>query len=1339
MRCRTLGVLAIGLLALAAILALSGGANAVGGQVDVSDENGTVLPGHSAIIQVTFGVNQPDEDIEVTCSGPSFQHTSSCPLWKATVEFNPNRASCYFEGNQRVCDVDFPNQGFQTSGSSQTADDAGEPSRPGTYHVGVRDDQNAIEDRDTFTVALSTARTCYDGFHRRGENMAVATSGHPAGTPLHVQIVDQTAQQVVFESERTSIGERFSYTFPWRPPLDYPLGRGDSSSFQVRLETGDGIRTEEFELVPGKARSIDLFGPGIGGYPQAFDRTETVIYEIGYVFPPRPPDCTTPPGGPFIPVSGDNVQEPLQGEVYKVTDTTFGQNTELVDEIPLTAFEERRDLKETPDGRFLDGWTRVQFDYVIPRDTEATQSSGNPQYEIHLPETPLSDGNLLAPASSSLFEAHPYTITPDFIEIQEEVERLETAEVVVNLTYDDGSPFTMNDTGTDPIEIEFGPADDELYVFELNHLTDGRWNASVDLDFEHEPLDEYTWRVRHAEDRHGRADARNQIERTVSPIVHVVSARPIIDLETYVDGAQVNQTQRSETVFVSLNAAFKNGVPLTDENIDPSLSGIQLNVKKTNQFGRIIDVDTHVMTPASDQGDWVRSFRLGKSAEEAPAGDWDLEIVARDDQDPPNENATSFPFTVEPADVQISPREIPPPLVDENVDTVHYRFQLNYPDRTHVTEPLLSSDQGGRLQVSLERIQGQDPVLEQVFDPRSRAGGQFWEVSIDAHRLVAGNHYFNVTGQDIHGNPIGPESSRLFTVLFQGELRNSTTPICPPGMEGCGIERGSDVFAVFPGSEGDRGMGSDDPEIILIRQPPNSEHWLVHDRDVRIATEAFENRTGSTGLGDNHVGIFETSESTPEGTYRFSITGRASDDSGFAGFSERFNITPITTQRSIVEHPPSSIGKSERITAAIDRDPGDVVTDAIAEAGRVTSRAVDTTPAGDRTFVSWTPPRTTPTGPAAIHIEGQDVFGNTFETTVGPFEIQPMDIHVDTARNPSSVVERGDAARFEAELTFEDGVTMRPAFGDPGMVVRNAQGTVVDEGTGLFSQGRWLFVWNPPPDVPEGRYVIEVTGRDSAGNNIEVHQSASFQVVSGTVTAEALDVPLRVERGELVTGTMELPSQPDILNATFTTGTEELGKATIDRIENRTVHLSFPTDRSTSLVQAHFALDGRDVHGNQIDGETRNIQLDPILMRINWITSPPVEAARDGPIVAEFTITYPDGTRMHPGQGTPLVGLFQRGQSQGLIEAVEPREDDPTVWRVEWEPPDDIVTETPYTFAASAIDIHQNEATPQSSRGFFITNPTVPDYMPVPGPGPLLVLLGLLSALGLHRIQRSRR
>ncbi len=1348
-RCRTLGALVLGLLAVAALATISGEASAIGAQVDISDENSTVLQGHSFTMQVTFGINEDTQDVHVTCSNvPPWEGNAQCPVWTTTVEFQPESDACYFENNRRVCDLDFPTAGFEAQNRDFTAAQAGEPSQSGTWTVGVEsersdgDTSKDAENQDTFEVFTSTAHTCYDGYHRRGENMAVATSGHPAGSSFSIEVMDLEQEDVVFQASRTSSGEHFTYTFSWRPPLDYPLV-DDSSQFEVRVDRDGDTETETFTLRPGMARGVNLFGPDLFGQPDEFERTQSVLYEIGYVFPPRPPDCTVPPGGPFIPVTADQVREPVQGEVYKVTDLLNDDTREVIEEIPVVAFEEQREVVETPDGTFLEDWTRVAFNWTIPRDTEATRQngSGNPEYEIHLPQTELTDGNLLEDSTSSLFDVIPYTLEPDFIEIQEDVERLETAEVVVNLTYADGSPFTQNDTSADPIEVEFGPADEELYVLEMEHLEDGRWNASVELDFEHEPLGDYTWRVREADDRHGRQGQENTISRTVSPIVEIVGARPLIDFKTFVADEEVNGTERSRTVHVSLNAEFKNGVPLTQENVDPSLGGVQLNIKKNNEFGRTLDVDSHIMTPASDDGDWVRSFHISKSATDAPIGTWELEVVARDDKDPPNENVTGFDFPVEPAQIQISPRETPPSLVDEDVENVHYRFELTYPDGTHVTERQLETSDGGFLTVQLERVRGigQDPAIEEVIDPRSRAGGQFWDVTVESNRLVAGNHYFNVTGEDIHGNTIGPEAGRLFTVLFQGELRNSTTPICPPDESLCDIERGSDVYAVFPGSEGDRGMETEEPEILILRQPPDSEEWLIHAGDLRIPAGEFENRTDTQGVGDNHIGFFQTTESTPLGTYQFFISGRASDDTGFAGFSEPFNITAVTTTRQIVDGLPATAEKAELMSAAIQRQSGDIITNIVAEAGRVTSRAVTATPAGDRMFFSWTPPKTTPSGPASIRVEGQDVFGNTFETTLGPVQLVPMDVNTDVASHPSTEVRRGFAATMEVELTFEDGTTMRPVHGEPSVIVRNAQGERVDEGSTLFTQDRWQLSWRPPPDTPTGRYVLEVTGRDDAGNLIETLESRAFQVIPGRVLPEETEVPDRVSRGELVTATFELDTDVRELNASVTTGPDDLGRAVIQQTDNRTFQASFPTDRQTSLVEAFVQIEGEDEHGNAIEGETQPFQIDPMQLNVRFLTSPSIEPSREDPIVAEFVIEYPDGTRMHPGQGTALVGLFQGGEPQGLIDAVEARPDDPTVWRIEWEPPEDIVTDVPYTFAASAIDQHQNEAPPESTRGFYITNPVIPDYMPVPGPGPLLMLLGLLCALGLSFIHRRRQ
>jgi hypothetical protein len=57
----------------------------------------------------------------------------------------------------------------------------------------------------------------------------------------------------------------------------------------------------------------------------------------------------------------------------------------------------------------------------------------------------------------------------------------------------------------------------------------------------------------------------------------------------------------------------------------------------------------------------------------------------------------------------------------------------------------------------------------------------------------------------------------------------------------------------------------------------------------------------------------------------------------------------------------------------------------------------------------------------------------------------------------------------------------------------------------------------------------------------------------------------------------------------------------------------------------------------------------------------------------------------------------------------------------------------------SALDRWQNEALPASTNGFFIADPLVPDYLPVPGL-PLWSLVLLISLAGAAaELQRRRQ
>lgn len=1328
---RALGALALGLVAaVALLLVVSGDAGAVGESVELPPGNGTVLEGRSVGIRVYFGVRDQSEDVSVTCS--------ECPTWTARVNYNPDRRNCGVREQGRACDIDFPADFPPADDGDPTPSQLGEPSQRGTYLVTVGD--QTAEDIARFDVYMSTAYVCRDGNYQRGQRLLATSSGHARGDTIEFTIKDLERGEVVLDETRTSAGSFVAYDIVWHPSLNYDLGNDNQRRIEIRAESDSKTETETFTLEPAVAEAVQVEGPGFRDQDKNFSRTHTVRYSVVYGFLARPLGCTETGGttDPTI-VTGDMLgDDPLRGTVYKKT------NVEI---------NERRNVSDTTFARFDGSTNRFIFDYTVPRDAEATRNTTNPQqddggssqgqtplYEIQVPETELVDGNFIEENHTADYRVWPYHIQPEFIEIQEEVERLETARLVVNLTYADGSGFTPNDTNAE-VTVEFGPADGGTrFNRTLEHQQAGRWNASAELDFDHHPIEPYVWRVQATSDDNGqRPTTDNTIEHAVSDVVDVVGARPLIDLQTFVGSEAVNGTQRTQTVHVGLHADYKNGEPLTEENVDPSLGGVQLRVKKTNQFGRVLAVEPLTMTASGDHGEWVRSFRVGRSETQAPIGEWQLEVVARDDSEVPNENITSFPFPVRPAQLEVSPLRHPPPLVDGG--EIEYRIRLTYPDGTLLTERLVEPNRGGELTIQLERIRGvgQAPAVEQTFNPQSTAGGQSWRVTLDSSKMVPGNHFFNVSGEDIYGNQVGPTTSRLFTVLFDGEFRNSTTPICPKLEEGerCERERGSEIFAIFPGSEGDKGLQVEDPEVRVLRKVPGEARWMTHKENVRISGQEFFNLTGER-VDNAHVGYFQTDESTPEGRYRLYVIGRAEDDTGFAGYSQAFNITPITVDRTVLKGLPASTDKLVTLTGTVEHKRGDVIDEVYAQAGRVRSGAVQVTPTPVGWVLEWTPSMRTPSGPATIHAEGRDVFGNPFEIDLGPVRLRPMDVGVSIVQAPDPEVPRRGSIETQAELTFPDGSVFRRANGQPEVLIRNAQGEQVDTGRAFFSQDRWELNWRPEPDVPLGLYTMEITGTDSAGNVIETVQTTSFEVVPGTVSGQIENEPGDVRRGGVTRARISFDSEIAELNATVTTGSEVLGSAQIQR-ENKTARLSFPTTRTTPLVQAFFDVTGSDIHGNDLRVDTSSFQVDPMQLTIRFVSQPPPEVPKEKKATARFVIEYPDGTRLRPGQGSPIVGLFLRNSPRGIVEDVKPMEQNPTVWRIQWDPPEDTLKDIPFHFSVSALDRWQNEATPTASRGFFVTNPVVPDYLPAPGPGPwvaLAALVGLAGALGPLRRER---
>ncbi|MDX1611562.1 MAG: hypothetical protein R3185_04275, partial [Candidatus Thermoplasmatota archaeon] len=649
---------------------LAGDAQAIGGDVRVEPGERNVIQGNSVPIEVFFGTGDEEETVRVTCDDCS-------NAWTRTVRYDQSKANCGLRNATRICVVSFP-EGFRTDDEARnTATSTGEPSRRSIYRVTL--DSSVEEDASSFQVWLATANTCREHEAWRNDVIMVSSSGHPRGETITFRVTDVGRREVVLEETRVSVGQHVPYRFLWEIPLDYPLGSDGIQQIRVEVTSDTKSESEVFPLRPGSPTAFLTQDPGKGDQPSVnFERTEDVRYWFRLLYLSAPVDCQdVSPFRRVIPVLEDDlVEDSLVARVDRM-DTVAGVRETEIESVDFLRAQYVDPLRE-----FWINWT-------IPKDAQATRNGtagypGSPEYRIFIPEQQLTDGNVIRVVNSSIFRVHPHRILPVVEEMPEEVERLEAARVTFNVTYADGTPVTPEDLDA-PLEAELKPVGDDppIDVFELNHQENGLWNASFQVPFDYEPLGEYRWILKPNEDTHGERDKHNRITETASPIFEIVGAKPLIDFHTFVGEEEVNGTERTKTVHVTLTAEYKNGLPLTSENVDPGLGGVVLNVKKTNRFGRILDIDSLVMTDADNDGTWVRTFRIGRTESEAPVGTWELEVIAGDDRDPTNRNETRFDFPVRPAHIVVAPATEPPQLVDGG--DVAFGARLSYPDGTLFT------------------------------------------------------------------------------------------------------------------------------------------------------------------------------------------------------------------------------------------------------------------------------------------------------------------------------------------------------------------------------------------------------------------------------------------------------------------------------------------------------------------------------------------------------------------------------------------------------------------------------------------------------------------------------
>jgi hypothetical protein len=1313
------------------------------------DHETDYLEGDDVVIEIDDTFVQSGEELTVTCSGgcpePGISYTHTFDDDEANPGPGQNTVVVFADSE------DFP-----------TAAQDGQPRWEGTWEVSIEEATRSFEVHVADVYRMPTEN------YQPTELATLQASGYPKLTLVNFTVyhAPPSGERTAVFAEELSTGSDHKAKVEWQ--IDPEVAR------YLDCSAPDPANCHDFEVEVSASKG----NKGVETDPFQVDRATVLLNETSAQ--DNPVNRTEEANGLFVLHYDPSDDQEDVGTVHLASDILDGHG-----DTPEITVQLQRLTGSCGPGAEPENVTAVSANFTLsgylsrftpPRDFDLSTGGSDDQFRWKVLGQEDKYGNEIQAEALQCFDINPYQMTPDPVDIPDTMQRKRRETFVMNFSYANGATLDEGDNATEMRAVLYEPETDdpcrtsEADAENLNTIVsmtgdplgDGLWQWSHKypkafpnlgqwiFKFCGAPVSEEDDQKLGAEDQWG-----NEINPNATEPFPLQVSSPHIEISTSVDGHSRNATRgfdRGDDVNLRVETTYPDGSSLNASDLNASYDGkLPVHVYRKDETGETTQITELELTEISpSEGTWRGSFEIPEVSAGAPLGTWDIEVRVKDDvPEPPNENVSRFPREVHPDTLHVATSQAPARevLAGRSVD---WAFVVRDGDGDRVTDERTGDAATGTITVDVRKWDNGKPGefvatgLQPNYNPDLGAGA--WVITWEPPRdLEPGKYVFGPNGTDIHGNVVADRArSRPFDVDIQHVTRD--TIVAPP----LSVERGGNVSVIFDGREGDTGRnGSVDPTIRLERRTDDGR-WVIEEDDL------YEHNRTTAG---DHPASWRTRTSTPAGTYRFHLVGRAPDHSIIDAVSETFEVQPSSVTRPVFEPLVPFATKGTTVTAVVGHDSFDALTASdvrISGPQNITDapgeRGVDTT--RSNWTVSWTIPVTVPKGEYVMHLEGEDRFGNNISVSLGPVTAGPVNLTVEPLRLPTPEVPRTSTAEYVFRVTYPDDSLMRKVHGTPEVVVYEEE-TPLEEANVTFDGVNWHATYTPPADAEITSYSFRVRGQDRATNTILPHESRSFRVATGTIERDIREGPgLSVRRLDTVTLQVEAdaddrfvefelahygPRNPDNVAGPEPPDPKFTGQLAHEWRPSLGVYeVQWQPPKDQTLGWYVIRMKGEDPQGNTLTAATEPFNLDTDRLEARWETR--IESVTPGESQTyRVSIEYSNGEPMTDQEGTP--DAFVRVNSR----PVEPRpeveyDSDGEVWKVTWDFPPDLPPGK-YGLAVRGSDAFGNTIPAERASAYPYEPGTLSQLTgaTVPGPGAAVAALAAaVTAAALGRVSSRR-
>lgn len=1277
------------LLALLALLALSGHAAALGEAVEAIDAH--VPEGKPFQVKVTapLGPGEPSAQVQVSCQpcGRTWASPTLTSGWSTT------------QTGQRYRILTFPSSVFPGSD--------GEPKWSANYTASM---VGSLTARANVTVHLLDDWTQPDGTYDVTDAVTITVAGVPNRQLAYINISEWTRSGSLVPAANLRVQPSDGVArFPWRIPKEQAADMGCPPTARCRdfrVEVSAGSKREEatFHARPARLNATVVYvldeaqGPGTlpVGETLTFNRTAalTIQADVRYLN-----------GAPLLPADRTRAgNASLNGTLKLVVERVTIASGQLAPGATQVATLHAR---YTPHG-WRAAWT-------VPKNLSATQAGAdNPQYRVRLAAQDDAYGNHVPETNGTSFRVQPLVLHPRLLrEPTPFVERLGNASAYLRIRYEDGSPFTNKSNQSAMHAKLIDGEGDSVYDASLLHLSNGTWTMWYKPSIKFRPLGFYKLRLQTVSDTDG-----NEVAATDTEYFEVVPASPRVELETRVGFEARNDTEgfaRGDHVLVSATIRYADGSPYNASRLPEGRTRLAVNVSKLDERGVERGRDAFPLEAIDDEGRWAGEFPISELNDTNPLGPWVWRIDVHDTENPPNLNRSLHTRWVHGAGIGVQVIGQPEARVKAG-DPATIHFLGRYANLTAL-DPVLA---GNRLEVDVnpwKEGRAGAPVsrTKPVWSEDQREWVATWHTN---RTTLVGDYVFTVLGQDVFGNLVQRTTSQAVTVYVDKLQRQVLRD--PPEK----VTRGEAVIVIFDGQEGDTGEpGKAAPRVELQKWNPVRNAWEKERSDVRDANAS-----------QDHVGRFQTDDTTNLGLYRFFLAGRNDQLASIVTPSRSFRLLPVEVERpwmpAAADITKDPVRKGTVLTVPLLRLDGDLAKGAgIYRGGVLLGNATALSRAG-RFDVQWRTSFDLPDGAYDLVVRGRDVHNNTFASAPLRVELTGVELQAKVPAPPAAAIQRAERLGLRVLVQYPDQLLAKGG----SFTARLATTEGLSEVPLEPQHGAWILNWTPPADAPLGRYHVSLDGDDGLGNRLNASDVFSFQLAEGVLKRSFTFQRNVANRTENVLWV--LPADSNDTEMRFflrdDSGTRRELPYTVSKTGDYVV--TWRPAKGERLGRFTLQAEGADKDQNAVLADARSVLLRPAQVGVVFLESPEGRSLKPGqPGRWVFQLQYTDGTVVPAdGGNVPNIAMLSGDR------IVEPA---PSVtiagdrWVVTWTPVQGKHAGV-YQLAVGGKDSLGNEIQLNFQQKVRIDEGPLKDILGVPGFEAALLPLGLAGAALVLRRRR---